>query len=132
MWREDGCKYWDFCIQTKLCWGYPRFLVTRSLVLFVYFVDRCLSFFLLRFTDSDYLFGILDLRILITSLVSSNSSYFCKNWQKGFAFLSLAEIIEIKVSKLNRKFCERKNHKREVFKMYWNRKQYSRLSGDHM
>ena len=29
----------------------------------------------LKFTDSDYLFGILDLQILITSLVSSNFSY---------------------------------------------------------
>ena len=29
----------------------------------------------LRFTDSDYSFGILDLRILITPLVSSNFSY---------------------------------------------------------
>ena len=47
--------------------------VTRSLVLYVYFVDRCLSFctfslaialsFLLRYTDSDYL-----------PLVSSSSS----------------------------------------------------------
>jgi hypothetical protein len=39
---------------------------------------------LLRFTDSDYSFGILDLRILITPLVSSNLSsiyiinIFCK------------------------------------------------------
>ena len=67
MWREDGCKYWDFCIQT-LCWGYPRFLVTRSLVLFVYFVDRCLSFFLLRFTDSDYLFDIFKLFLFLQKL----------------------------------------------------------------
>ena len=43
--------------------------VTRSLVLCVCFVDRCLSFFilaivfsvLLRFTDSDSLFGIIKL-----------------------------------------------------------------------
>ena len=48
--------------------------VIRSLVLYVWFVDRCLSFFslaivlsvLLRYTDSDYL-----------PLVSSNSSYQC-------------------------------------------------------
>jgi len=47
----------------------------------VCFVDRCLSFFLLatvlsvllRFTESDYPIGILDLRNLITPLVSSNS-----------------------------------------------------------
>ena len=39
--------------------------VTRSLVLYVCFVDRYLSFcpfsFLLRFTDSDYPFGIFKL-----------------------------------------------------------------------
>ena len=34
-----------------------------------------LSLWYLRFTDSDYLFGILDLRILIISLVSSNTSW---------------------------------------------------------
>ena len=65
--------------------------VTRSLVLCICLVDRCLSFcpfslghcvvcssiygfwlslWYLRFTDSDYPFGILDLRILITPLVS--------------------------------------------------------------
>ena len=46
--------------------------VTRSLVLCVYFVDRCLSFcpfvlvlsVLLRFTDSDYPFGIFNLCLL--------------------------------------------------------------------
>ena len=43
--------------------------VTRSLVLYVCFVDRCLSFWPLR-----CLF-FLDIRILITPLVSSNSSY---------------------------------------------------------
>ena len=52
--------------------------VTRSLVLCVCFIDRCLSFCTfscghcvvchLRFTDSDYPFGILDLRILISLL----------------------------------------------------------------
>jgi len=40
--------------------GFSGVHVTRSLVLCVCFVDRCLFF---------------DLRILITSLVSSNSSY---------------------------------------------------------
>jgi len=66
--------------------------VTRSLVLCVCFVDRCLSFCPFSFvhcvvcpsiygfwlllwylTDSGYPFGIL--RILVTPLVSSNSSY---------------------------------------------------------
>jgi hypothetical protein len=52
----------------------PRYLVrvrvTRSLVLCVCFVDRCLSFFLWPLCC---LFSF-DLRILITPLVSSNSS----------------------------------------------------------
>jgi hypothetical protein len=71
--------------------------LSRIIVLCVYFVHRCMSFspfpfghyvVLLRYTDSDYLFGIFqlffvllaimlfffDIRILITSLVSSNSS----------------------------------------------------------
>ena len=51
--------------------GFSWVCVTRSLVLYVYFVDRCLSFcpfllaivlsVLLRFTDSDYPFGIFKL-----------------------------------------------------------------------
>ena len=60
--------------------------VTRSLVLYVMFCRSLfvlLSFFLLAimlsiflwFTDSNYPFGILDLQILITPLVSSNLSY---------------------------------------------------------
>ena len=44
---------------------------TRSLVLYVCFVDRCSSF--CTFSFGHCLFS-LDLRILITSLVSSNSS----------------------------------------------------------
>ena len=44
--------------------------VTRSLVLYVCFVDRCLYFF---FWSLCCLF-FFDIRILITSLVSSNSS----------------------------------------------------------
>jgi hypothetical protein len=75
-------------------WVQSRFSgvrVTRSLALCVCFVDRCFSFstfsfghcvvcysiygfwlplWYLRFADSDYLFSIFDLRILITSLVS--------------------------------------------------------------
>jgi len=56
-----------------------RVCVTGSLVLYVCFVDHCLSlcpFFLatvfsvLRITDYDYPFGILDLLIMITPLVS--------------------------------------------------------------
>ena len=45
--------------------------VTRSLVLCVYYVDRCLSFFFWPL----YCLFFFDLRTLITSLVSSNSSY---------------------------------------------------------
>ena len=45
--------------------------VTRSLVLFAYFVDRCLSVFFWSFCYQSF----FDLRILIKPLVSSNSSY---------------------------------------------------------
>jgi hypothetical protein len=53
--------------------------VARSLASHVMFVFHCLSIcpfllvivlFVLRFTASDYPFGILDLRLLITPLVS--------------------------------------------------------------
>jgi hypothetical protein len=54
---------------------HPRFFsgvrVTRSLVLFVCFVDRCLSFFFWPLCC----LSVFDLRILITPLGSSNSSY---------------------------------------------------------
>jgi hypothetical protein len=48
-----------------------RFRVTRPLVLCVWFVDRCLSFCTFSFGHCVVCF---DLRILITPLVSSNSS----------------------------------------------------------
>ena len=48
--------------------------VTRSLVLYVCFVDRCLSFCTFFFWPLCCLF-IFDMQILITHLVSSNSSY---------------------------------------------------------
>ena len=50
--------------------------ITRSLVLYVLFcrslfvLSAIALSFLLRLTDSNYLFGIFDLRILMTSLVS--------------------------------------------------------------
>ena len=47
--------------------------VTRSLVLYVCFVDRCLSFCTFFFWPLCCLF-FFDIRILITPLVSSNSS----------------------------------------------------------
>ena len=53
--------------------------VTRSLVLCVCFVDRCLSFF---FRPLCCLF--FDLRILITSLVSSNSSCLGSHMNRTF------------------------------------------------
>jgi hypothetical protein len=53
--------------------------VTRSLVLCVYFVDRCLSFF---FWSLCCLF-FFDIQILITPLVSSNSFYFISNTKKN-------------------------------------------------
>jgi hypothetical protein len=47
--------------------------VTRSLVLCVYFVDRCLSFCTFSFWPLCCLF-FFDIRILIITLVSSDSS----------------------------------------------------------
>jgi hypothetical protein len=47
--------------------------VTRSLVLYVCFVDRCLSFCTFSFGQLCCLF-VFDIRILIVPLVSSNSS----------------------------------------------------------
>ena len=51
----------------------PVFSVTRSLVLCVCFIDRCLSFCIFFFWPCCCLF--FNIRILITPLVSSNSSY---------------------------------------------------------
>jgi hypothetical protein len=48
--------------------------VTRSLVLYVCFVDRCLSFCTFSFWPLCCLF-FFDIRILIASLVSSNSYF---------------------------------------------------------
>ena len=48
--------------------------VTRSLVLYVCFVDRCLSFCTFSFGPLCCLFFV-DIRIPITPLISSNSSY---------------------------------------------------------
>ena len=70
--------------------GFSGVRVTRSLVLCVCFVDRCLSFCTFSFcycvvcSSSIYgfwlpPFGILDIRILITPLVSSNSSRYSEH-----------------------------------------------------
>ena len=69
-----GCSCGTFrnCLLFRNTWVHPRFFsgvrVTRSLLLYVCFVDRCLFFVLLllaivlsvrlRYTESDYLFGI--------------------------------------------------------------------------
>ena len=55
--------------------------VTRSLVLCVCFVVRCLSFCIFFFWPLCFLF-FFDIRILITSFVSSNSSYYTQNKHK--------------------------------------------------
>ena len=47
--------------------------VTRSLVLYICFIDRCLSFSTFFFWSLCRIF--FDMRILITPLVSSSSSY---------------------------------------------------------
>jgi hypothetical protein len=52
----------------------PLIRVTRSLVLYVCVVDRCLSFCTFFLWSLCFLF-FFDIRILITPLVSSNTSY---------------------------------------------------------
>jgi hypothetical protein len=66
------------CAGTAYPSGAPKFTpgfsgvrVTRSLVLHVCFVDRCLHFFFWPL----YCLSFFDLRILITPLVSSSFSY---------------------------------------------------------
>ena len=64
--------------------------VTRTLVLCVYFVDRCLSFVLfllaivlsvlLRHTDSDYPFGIFKLFLLTFSAAFNNIEIINMSW----------------------------------------------------
>jgi hypothetical protein len=55
----SGTAYPSGALEFTL--GLSEVRVTRSLVLCVCFVNRSLSFGLLRFTDSDYLFGIFKL-----------------------------------------------------------------------
>ena len=60
------------CFQQSNC-VFSRVRVTRTLVLCVCFVDRCLSFYPFSFGHCVLSF---DLRILFTPLVSSNSFFF--------------------------------------------------------
>ena len=74
---HDGCHQWSRkCLPFR---SSPQVLngvrVTRSFVLCVCFVDRCLSFCPFLFWPLHCLF-FFDVRILITPLVSSNSSYY--------------------------------------------------------
>ena len=82
IWHSIILYWWCsvHCLPCRSTWVILRFLsgvrVTRSLFLCVYFVDLCLFFcsfslaialsVLLRFTDSDYPFGIINLFILLT------------------------------------------------------------------
>jgi hypothetical protein len=78
--------------------GFSGVRVTRSLVLCVCFVDRCLSFctfsfghcVLLRITDSDYLFGILRLFLINISktIISTNTIYSGLMWPLGVRVLN--------------------------------------------
>ena len=62
------------CLLSRSTWVHPQIFsgvrVTRSLVLCVCFVDRCLSFF----PWSSCCLSFFDLWILVTLLISSNSS----------------------------------------------------------
>ena len=80
------------CLPFHRTWFHPRFLVgcvhvTRSLVLYVCFIDRCLSFF---FWPLCCLF--FDFLILVTPMVSSNSSYIIHN----FLFMSCSGLVKHK------------------------------------
>jgi hypothetical protein len=65
---EAGTAYPSAAPEFTVFFSWIR--VTRSLVLCVCFVDRCLSFFVCPF----FCLFFFDLRILITPLVSSYSS----------------------------------------------------------
>ena len=67
--------------------------VTRSLVLCVWFVDRCLSFCLCFFSPLCCLSFIV-LRIPITPLVSSNAPYECIVWLKRTASIPRSSKLE--------------------------------------
>ena len=80
--------------------GAPEFIpifsevhVTRSLVLNVWFVDRCLSFFFVI-----VLLSFFDLRILITPLVSSNTFIVYRD----FTFLRVSVIFPLFHTKYQR------------------------------
>ena len=72
---KESVNHWNNKLSTPFFSGVR---VTRSLILCVCFIDLCLSFFSLslaivlsiplRFTDSDYPFGIFNLFILLTGL----------------------------------------------------------------
>ena len=73
------------CLPFRSTWVHPRLFVrcvTRSLVLYVCFVDRCLSFCTFFFWPLCCLLFFY-IRILITHLVSSNSSllYVPHSWK---------------------------------------------------
>ena len=87
--------------------------VTWSLVLCVCFIDRCLSFFFWTL----YCLFFLDIRILITSLVSSNSSGMHNICQWGFAMVSQFQMTE--KFRLPETVFQRETHKRITRKKRW-------------
>jgi hypothetical protein len=76
--------YIDKHTNSEFITVFSRVCVTRSLVLSVCFVDRCFSFFFSPLCCLSF----FDLQILITPLVSSNSSY------SFFTFLLTAHVIK--------------------------------------
>ena len=76
-WTNDSCtethRYILFSVRStpEFTPDFSEVRVTRSLVLCVCFVDRCLSFFFWPLCCLSF----IDLRILIPPLVSSNSCY---------------------------------------------------------
>ena len=72
--------------------------VTRSLVLYVCFVDRCLSVYLSFFFWPLCCLSFFDIRILITPLVPSNSSF--SVWHNKHAFIDNRILRGINIARL--------------------------------
>ena len=73
-WTISPRRHWHGLLDIFFNRVFSRIRVTRSLVLYVCFVDRCLSFCTFSFDHCVVLFDF-DIRILISPLVSSKSSY---------------------------------------------------------
>jgi hypothetical protein len=118
----DHAELWLCCTWSTL-WtlNWIRIVLCTSLLSFCLFsFGHCIVYLViygfwlllwyLRFTDSDYFFGILDLRILIISLVSSNFSI---SFSLEEEFEDTKWVVRIRKSKKNRQHNgQKKKYKR--------------------